>query len=180
MATHLVLKKCGVGSLGVPSPASTPLALGPGPQGPKTMIFLRFFKGLSQKPWPASQPKCLPWLGWLACCALPWLGLAWACLACLASNNNRPPSAAGGGCAAAVVVAGPGQGKAGKAGETGPGQSKPRQGTTSKPAKPRLAGWSEIWIFFQNVMKRAWGALGGPPAPWGIALVLPDKERLLF
>ena len=64
----------------------------------------------------------LPWLGWLACCALPWLGLAWACLAYLAvawsSNNNRPPSAAGGSCAAAVVVAGPGQGKAGM---TGPG-----------------------------------------------------------
>ena len=35
-------------------------------------------------------------LGWLACCAQPWLGLAWACLACLAldcsSNNNRPPA----------------------------------------------------------------------------------------
>ena len=72
----------------------------------------------------------LLWLGWLACCAQPWLGLAWACLACLASNNNRPPSAAGGGFAAAVVVAGPGQGKA------GPGQTKPRLGTTGKPAKP--------------------------------------------
>ena len=39
-----------------------------------------------------------PWLGWLACCALPWLGLAWACLAgptCLALDRcgNRPPSA---------------------------------------------------------------------------------------
>ena len=31
----------------------------------------------------------LTWLGWLACCALPWLGLAWSCLACLASNNNN-------------------------------------------------------------------------------------------
>ena len=75
----------------------------------------------------------LLWLGWLACCAQPWLGLAWACLACLAlawsSNNNRPPSAAGGGFAAAVVVAG-------KAGKTGPGQTKPRLGTTGKPAKP--------------------------------------------
>ena len=34
---------------------------------------------------------------------------------------------------------------AGKAGKTGPGQTKPRQGTTSKLAKPRqafrLAGW---------------------------------------
>ena len=29
---------------------------------------------------------------------------------------------------------------AGKAGKTGPGQTKPRQGTTSKPAKPRQAG----------------------------------------
>ena len=35
--------------------------------------------------------------------------------------------------AAAVVVAGPGQGKAGM---TGPGQIRPRQGTTGKPAKP--------------------------------------------
>ena len=82
--------------------------------------------------------KPLLWLGWLACCAQPWLGLAWACLACLAlawsSNNNRPPSAAGGGFAAAVVVAGPGQGKAGM---TGPGQTRPRQGTTGKPAKPK-------------------------------------------
>ena len=79
---------------------------------------------------PRESPgPSLPWLGWLACCALPWLGLAWACLACLTCNNNRPPSAAGGGCAAAVVVAG-------KAGKTGPGQTKPRQGTTSKPAKP--------------------------------------------
>ena len=85
------------------------------------------------------------WLGRLACCAQPWLGLAWACLAylaCLAlawsSNNNRPPSAAGGGCAATVVaVAGPGQGKAGEAGETGPGQTKPRLGTTGKLAKLR-------------------------------------------
>ena len=94
------------------------------------------FRPGSQAGQPGSQAS-LPWLGWLACCALPWLGLAWACLACLASNNNRPPSAAGGGFAAAVVVAGPGQGKAGKAGETGPGQSKPRLGTTGKPAKPR-------------------------------------------
>ena len=37
------------------------------------------------------------------------------------------PSAAGGGFAAAVVVAGPGQGKAGM---TGPGQTRPRPGTT--------------------------------------------------
>ena len=50
------------------------------------------------------------------------------------NNNNRPPSAAGGGFAAAVVVAGPGQGKAGKA---GPDQTKPRLGTTGKPAKPK-------------------------------------------
>ena len=86
---------------------------------------------------PSLKPSLeLLWLGWLACCAQPWLGLAWACLAwpaCLAlawsSNNNRPPSAAGGGFAAAVVVAG-------KAGKTGPGQTKPRLGTTGKPAKP--------------------------------------------
>ena len=93
---------------------------------------------------------CLPWLGWLgwlACCALAWLGLAWACLACLtlawSSNNNQSPSPPGGGRAAAIV-AGPGQGKAG---ETGPGQTKPRQGTTGKPAKPSLAwlAWRPGW-----------------------------------
>ena len=39
-----------------------------------------------------------------------------------------------------VVVAGPGQGKAGMAGKTGPGQTKPRLGTTGKPAKPKQAG----------------------------------------
>ena len=39
--------------------------------------------------------------------------------------------------AADVVVAGPGQGKAGK---IGPGQTKPRLGTTGKPAKPRQVG----------------------------------------
>ena len=36
-----------------------------------------------------------------------------------------------------IVAAGPGQGKAGKAGKTGPGQTKPRLGTTGKPAKPK-------------------------------------------
>ena len=49
-----------------------------------------------------------------------------------------------------LVVAGPGQGKAGK---TGPGQTKPRQGTTGKPAKPKQdfgacprlwAGWMTL------------------------------------
>ena len=69
-------------------------------------VFAKFF-----------SPKLL---GWFACCAQPWLGLAWA----------RP-----------VVVAGTIQGKAGKpgkagkAGKTGPGQTKPRLGTTGKPAK---------------------------------------------
>ena len=78
----------------------------------------------------ATQPA-LAWLACLLCLALAWSGLGPS--ACLASNNNRPPSVAGGGCAAAVVVAG-------KAGKTGPGQTKPRRGTTSKPAKPRRAG----------------------------------------
>ena len=57
------------------------------------------------------------------------------------------PSAAGGGFAAAVVVAGPGQGKAGKAGETGPGQTKPRLGTTGKPAKPKQFSVSSQQIY---------------------------------
>ena len=59
-----------------------------------------------------------------------WPGPVFACLALAwSSNNNRPPAAAGGGFAAAVVVAG-------KAGKTGPGQTKPRLGTAGKPAKP--------------------------------------------
>ena len=71
---------------------------------------------------------------------MAWLGLAWACLACLALawsiNNNSGVAAAAGLLRrlVVVVVAGPGQGSAGK---TGPGQTKPRPGTTSKPAKPR-------------------------------------------
>ena len=49
--------------------------------------------------------------------------LAVPCLASLCSaTTTRPPSAAGGGCAAAVVVA---------------EQRLARQGTASKPAKPR-------------------------------------------
>ena len=114
------------------------------------------------------------------------------------SNNNRPPSAAGGGFAAAVVVAGPGQGKAGKAGETGPGQTKPRLGTTGKPAKPRqsdhvISPGKKIAIFsvsklilvsrlvisrdsrlatFSTMLKAPW-ALGPtgplePQAPWAL------------
>ena len=42
-------------------------------------------------PWGPLVPKWplkLLWLGWLACCAQPWLGLAWACFACLASSNS--------------------------------------------------------------------------------------------
>ena len=67
------------------------------------------------------------------------------------SNNNRPPSAAGGGFTAAVVVAGPGQGKAGKA---GPGQTKPRLGTTGKPAKPKQAILRlDLKNFDENVQK---------------------------
>ena len=42
MATHLVLQKCGLGSLGVPSPASTLLALGPSLRAPKPLFSLGF------------------------------------------------------------------------------------------------------------------------------------------
>ena len=123
-------------------PLGAPLGpLGPpwGPRGPL---------GPLGAPW---GPSKLLWLGWLACCAQPWLGLAWACLArpaCLAlawsSNNNRPPSAAGGGFAAAVVVAG-------KAGKTGPGQTKPRLGTTGKNAKPKQATLGGLEPNFRNL-----------------------------
>ena len=73
------------------------------------------------------------------------------------SNNNRPPSAAGGGCAAAVVVAG-------KAGKTGPGQTKPRLGTTGKPAKPKQAALG----FLEGKSKlgfESWGAAFGKHLP---------------
>ena len=99
-----------------------------GPLGP-------FVLGL-WPPWVPLGPRILLWLGWLACCALPWLGLAWACLACLASNNNSGGAAAAGRRRRPVVVAG-------KAGKTGPGQTKPRLGTTGKPAKPKQA---TTWI----------------------------------
>ena len=33
---------------------------------------------------------------------------------------------------------------AGKAGKTGPGQTKPRLGTTGKPAKPKQGGWGAV------------------------------------
>ena len=55
MATQLVTKRYDLGSLGVPGSASTPL--GPGPQGPKTLIFLRFFQWL--------EPETLISLGFL-------------------------------------------------------------------------------------------------------------------
>ena len=56
------------------------------------------------------------------------------------NNNNSGGAAAASRRRRPVVVAGPGQGKAGMAGKTGPGQTKPRLGTTGKPAKPRQLG----------------------------------------
>ena len=48
------------------------------------------------------------------------------------NNNNSGGEAAAGRRRRPVVVAG-------KAGKTGPGQTKPRLGTTGKPAKPKQA-----------------------------------------
>ena len=76
---------------------------------------------------------------------VPSLGLVWpgSVLPALPSTRQshlpEPHAPAGGGFAAAVVVAGPGQGKPGRAGKAGPGQTKPRLGTTGKPAKPKQA-----------------------------------------
>ena len=88
--------------------------------------------------------SALPWLCWLACCALPRLGLP--CLdqlqsrQGLAHHNNQPPSAAGGGCAAEVVVSKPlpllELVKA--------RQTEPRQGTASEPAEPRQSTPGEV------------------------------------
>ena len=107
-----------------------------------------------------------PWLGWLACCALPWLGLAWACLACLAylaldhcSNNTRPPSAAGCCCCSSSR-----QGRQGRQDRPRPEQAKARHNKQASQAKHCFcyhfqalwAGWLVgIWVFFQNVLKRA-------------------------
>ena len=88
---------------------------------------------------------CLLWLGRLACCAQPWLGLARACLACLASNNNNGGGAAAAGLRRRPVVV------AGKAGKTGPCQTKPRLGTTGKPAKPKQGGFIIATLAFQGV-----------------------------
>ena len=47
--------------------------------------------------WPPRSPSaplgpgihdCLPWLGWLACCALPWSGMGLSCLPCLAFGGR--------------------------------------------------------------------------------------------
>ena len=129
MATRLVTKRCDFWSLGVPGPASTPKANQTKPNQTKpnqptnqptnqpNQTKPNQTKPTNQPPNPPGPSRaqesiiaCLGLAGFNACCALPW-----------SSNNNRPPSAAGGGCAAAVVVAGP------------------RQGLTSKPAKPRQA-----------------------------------------
>ena len=64
-----------------------------------------------------------------------------------------------------VVVAGPGQGKAGK---TGPGQTKPRQGTTGKPAKPKQdfgAGPDKTRLVRQVPGGMATGSLHAPRPP---------------
>ena len=84
------------------------------------------------------HPLCgeLPWLGWLACCALPWLGLAWVCLACLAlawsSNNNRPPSAA----AAPQLMLLLNQAKARQARQARQAQARPSQGKAQQASQP--------------------------------------------
>ena len=60
--------------------------------------------------------------------------------------------------AAAVVVAG-------KAGKTGPGQTKPRLGTTGKPAKPKQLGsgpWRLPGGSRHSLNRGVWGG-GAPP-----------------
>ena len=73
------------------------------------------------------QNACLGFAGLLV---VPWLGLAWACLALAwPSNNNRPPLAA-----ASLLLLLLDEAKARQARQA---QARPSQGTTSKPAKPR-------------------------------------------
>ena len=62
--------------------------------------------------------------------AATWPHLAW-------SSINNGGEAAAGRQRRPVVVAGPGQGKAGKAGETGPGQSQVKAQQASQPSQ----GW---------------------------------------
>ena len=107
-----------------------------------------------------------PWLGWLACCALPWLGLAWACLACPAylaldrcsNNNNRPPSAAGCCCCC-------NSSKARQAGQARQAQARPSQGKAQQASQP-----SQSKIFGPMGPKgpqgAPWGPHGGPRGPW--------------
>ena len=74
-------------------------------------------------------------------------------------KNNIQQQQQHGGAAAAgrrrrpVVVAG-------KAGKTGPGQTKPRQGTTSKPAKPRQAFWLAGQGFWLKPLAKVSGKWG--------------------
>ena len=66
--------------------------------GPK-MWFLGpkwVFLGPHGAPWGPMGPKTLLWLGWLACCALPWLGLAWACPSCPGLVQQQTPATFGG------------------------------------------------------------------------------------
>ena len=116
----------------------------------------------SQSPRALQGPgihNCLPWLGWLACCALP-----------CSSNNNSGGAAAAGRRRRPVVVAG-------KAGKTGPGQTKPRQGTTSKPARPRHPFRTNILNFFFGPKT----AQKEPGGPWmALGLLWGPYFRIFF
>ena len=84
-----------------------------------------------------TSPKILLCLGWLACCALPWLELAWACLACLAlawsSNNNS-------------------RGEAAAVDRPRPSQAKARHNRQASQAKARF--WSpKMWFLHRKTLQ---------------------------
>ena len=122
---------------------------------------------------PSELALALVTLGWLACCARPWLGLA--CLAGLASNNDRPlrrpaatslpllqtisvqgMSAARGtrnvGCLPAASRAGPVPGH----------RSRRTQGPV--PRRPEADFWG-VWGWSPPVFRGVWGGLGGRSFP---------------
>ena len=101
------------------------------------------------KPGTGKPGSALPWLGWLACCALPRLGLP-ALTSSKRSKSStgletttQPPSAAGGGCAAAVVVSKP-LPLLDLLEQVKTRQTEPRQGTASEPAEPRQSTRGEV------------------------------------
>ena len=119
------------------------------------------FRAQPAHPW--AQNLALAWLACLLCPALAWSGLGLSCLPC-----QQQQRAAFGG---QLLL-----NQEGKAGKTGLGQTKPRQGTTGKPAKPKQDFGTQgaprgpmglPWDFHGAPMGAPWAPHGAPRGPLG-------------